>query len=104
MCGCFCLFVLLQRAVDHCTLALQRSCFCSWRQSVDEAHAEREASANQLYHRILLLRAVCSWKRVKWHTRFTCESLEKLQILRQPNVYYDIWYSYKVSYQLIINK
>ncbi|XP_067234563.1 coiled-coil domain-containing protein 191 isoform X2 [Chanodichthys erythropterus] len=54
-----------QRAVDHCTLALERSCFCSWRQSVDEAHAEREASANQLYHRILLQRAVCSWKRLK---------------------------------------
>ncbi|XP_067291394.1 coiled-coil domain-containing protein 191 [Pseudorasbora parva] len=54
-----------QRAVDHYTLALRRNCFCSWRQSVDEAHAEREASASQLYHRILLQRAVCSWKSLK---------------------------------------
>ncbi|XP_016127286.1 coiled-coil domain-containing protein 191-like [Sinocyclocheilus grahami] len=53
-----------QKAVDHYTLALQRRCFCSWLQSVDEAHAEREASANQLYHRILLQRVVCSWKRI----------------------------------------
>ncbi len=68
MFGCFCLLGLLQRALDHYTLALQRRCFCSWLQSVDEAHAEREASANQLYHRILLQRAVCSWKRVKHPT------------------------------------
>ncbi|KAK7123764.1 hypothetical protein R3I93_022012 [Phoxinus phoxinus] len=54
-----------QRAVDHYTLALQRSCFCSWRQCVDEAHAERDASASQLYHRILLQRAVWNWTRLK---------------------------------------
>uniref|UniRef100_A0A8C1RPA6 Coiled-coil domain containing 191 n=1 Tax=Cyprinus carpio TaxID=7962 RepID=A0A8C1RPA6_CYPCA len=62
-----------QRAVDHYTVALQRRCFCSWLQSVDEAHAEREASANQLYHRILLQRAVCSWKRLK-DLRFILEA------------------------------
>uniref|UniRef100_A0A673KZR9 Coiled-coil domain-containing protein 191-like n=1 Tax=Sinocyclocheilus rhinocerous TaxID=307959 RepID=A0A673KZR9_9TELE len=62
-----------QRAVDHYTLALQRRCFCSWLQSVDEAHAEREASANQLYHRILLQRVVCSWKRLK-DLRFILEA------------------------------
>ncbi|KAF4095866.1 coiled-coil domain-containing protein 191 [Onychostoma macrolepis] len=62
-----------QRAVDHYTLALQRRCFCSWLQSVDEAHAEREDSANQLYHRILLQRAVCSWKRLK-DLRFILEA------------------------------
>lgn len=62
-----------QRAVDHYTLALQRSCFCSWRQSVDKAHAEREDSASQLYHRILLQRAVCSWKRLK-DLRFILEA------------------------------
>ncbi|XP_051543307.1 coiled-coil domain-containing protein 191 [Myxocyprinus asiaticus] len=54
-----------QRAVDHYTLALQRSCFCSWLQVVNEAHAKREATANQLYQRILLQRALCSWKRIK---------------------------------------
>uniref|UniRef100_A0A671T688 Coiled-coil domain-containing protein 191-like n=1 Tax=Sinocyclocheilus anshuiensis TaxID=1608454 RepID=A0A671T688_9TELE len=62
-----------QSAVDHYTVALQRRCFCSWLQSVDEAHAEREASANQLYHRILLQRAVCSWKRLK-DLRFILEA------------------------------
>ncbi|XP_050954672.1 coiled-coil domain-containing protein 191 [Labeo rohita] len=62
-----------QRAVDHYTLALQRRCFYSWLQSVDEAHAEREASANQLYHRILLQRAMCSWKRLK-DLRFILEA------------------------------
>ncbi|XP_052452152.1 coiled-coil domain-containing protein 191 [Carassius gibelio] len=65
--------VSTQRAVDHYTVALQRRCFCSWLQSVDEAHAEREASANQLYHRILLQRAVCSWKRLK-DLRFILEA------------------------------
>ncbi|XP_073686940.1 coiled-coil domain-containing protein 191 [Garra rufa] len=62
-----------QRAVDHYTLALQRRCFYSWLQFVDEAHAEREACANQLYHRILLQRAMCSWIRLK-DLRFILEA------------------------------
>ncbi|KAK2870058.1 hypothetical protein Q8A67_024450 [Cirrhinus molitorella] len=62
-----------QRAVHHYTLALQRRCFYSWLQFVYEAHAEREASANQLYHRILLQRTMCSWKRLK-DLRFILEA------------------------------
>ncbi|KAI7792739.1 coiled-coil domain-containing protein 191 [Triplophysa rosa] len=62
-----------QRAADHYTLSLQRSCFCSWVRAVDEAHAEREASAIQLYHQILLQRAMSNWKRFK-DMRFILEA------------------------------
>lgn len=62
-----------QRAADHYTLSLQRCCFCSWVQAVDEAHAEREASAVQLYQQILLQRAMSNWKRLK-DMRFILEA------------------------------
>ncbi|KAA0704741.1 Coiled-coil domain-containing protein 191 [Triplophysa tibetana] len=62
-----------QRAAGHYTLSVQRGCFCSWVQAVDEAHAEREASAIQLYQQILLQRAMSNWKRFK-DMRFILEA------------------------------
>ncbi|TRY56448.1 hypothetical protein DNTS_032915 [Danionella cerebrum] len=54
-----------QRALDHSSWVLLRRCFCCWHRSVAEAQAEREARAGCLYHRILLQRALGTWKRLK---------------------------------------
>lgn len=76
--GWLCLLSLLQRAADHYTLSLKRRYFCSWVQAVDEAHAERDASAVQLYQQILLQRTMSNWKRVNVTHKYSTLSNSQL--------------------------
>nr|XP_055038099.1 coiled-coil domain-containing protein 191 isoform X1 [Misgurnus anguillicaudatus] len=90
-----------QRAADHYAQSLQRRCFCSWRQAVDEAQAEREFKAIRLHQQILLRRAMWNWRRLK-DMRFIMESrAERLYRIRTQRKVFTALLDYTTEQRLI---